>query len=315
MLSCTRPIEGNSIPTSSGNVIFTAAARTVEAELTQVAVNSKPSPSPVNLLPGETTLPLISPTAPPNQTTPVSESDTPCNRGKFVKDISVPDGTRFESGEVFVKTWLLENTGSCTWTSSYSVVFDSSDSMGGPASFSLTESSVPPGEEVEVSVSLTAPTENGTYRGNWKLRDPSGKIFGLGSKGNAPFWVEITVGEPPDFSLAFDNIHECDGTPHAIFRLTNTGSTSFESGEISFTDLETGEVIFGPLAHNGPFMGGPDHCPQGADAVVPGKTAYIGGNLGDPPPSDHSLRITVEICTKNDMAGVCNEKSITFVVP
>jgi hypothetical protein len=33
----------------------------------------------------------------------------------------------------------------------------------------------------------------GTYRGNWKLRDDSNVLFGIGPTGSSPFWVQIVV--------------------------------------------------------------------------------------------------------------------------
>jgi hypothetical protein len=37
---------------------------------------------------------------------------------------------------------------------------------------------VRPGEEIELSVTLIAPSEEGTYRGEWQLFAPDGTPFG-----------------------------------------------------------------------------------------------------------------------------------------
>jgi hypothetical protein len=95
--------------------------------------------------------------------------------------------------ENFTKTWRLKNNGSCTWTSSYALIFDSGDSMSGPASKQLTSGTVGPGETMDVSVNLIAPGSPGTYKGYWKLRNGSGVNFGIGTGGTNPFWVEIEV--------------------------------------------------------------------------------------------------------------------------
>ena len=79
-------------------------------------------------------------------------------------------------GATFVKTWALQNTGSCTWDTSYKLVFISGDQMGG-ASTNLT-ASVAPSQQVHVSVSLTAPSTAGTYTGYWRLADDQGNGFG-----------------------------------------------------------------------------------------------------------------------------------------
>ncbi len=46
------------------------------------------------------------------------------DRAQFVADVTVPDGTRYDPGATFTKTWRLRNAGTCTWTTSYTMVFD-----------------------------------------------------------------------------------------------------------------------------------------------------------------------------------------------
>jgi hypothetical protein len=66
---------------------------------------------------------------------------------------------------------------------------------------------------VVLSVALTAPNIAGTYRGDFGLQDDQGNDFGLGSKANLPFWVQVKVeGQvvdldlgQPDWSDDFDN--------------------------------------------------------------------------------------------------------------
>ncbi|NIS81302.1 MAG: hypothetical protein GTO14_14115, partial [Anaerolineales bacterium] len=110
-----------------------------------------------------------------------------------VKDVTIPDGEELAPGENFTKTWRLQNNGSCTWTSSYSLVFDQGDSMDGPPSKQLTAGTVGPGDTLDISVDLTAPASPGTFKGFWKLRNGSGVIFGIGAAGTTAFWVEIEV--------------------------------------------------------------------------------------------------------------------------
>jgi hypothetical protein len=52
---------------------------------------------------------------------------------------------------------------------------------------------VAPGQTVDISVNLTAPTTAGSYRGYWKFQNSSGVRFGLGADGTKSWWVDIRV--------------------------------------------------------------------------------------------------------------------------
>lgn len=117
---------------------------------------------------------------------------TICDAAQFVADVTIPDGTSFQAGVSFNKTWRLKNVGTCTWTTSYDLAFVSGDQLGAPASVKLPKS-VAPGQTVDVTVTMTAPASAGTYRGYWQLKNASGKLFGIGISANKSFWVEIKV--------------------------------------------------------------------------------------------------------------------------
>lgn len=187
--SCNLP---SSVPqTEEPNAIFTQAALTVQAQL-----NQTPSPAPFNTptlpppQPSNTPVPL--PTLPLATNTPLASPTPLCDQGQFVKDVTVPDGTLFAPGAAFTKTWRIKNAGTCTW-SGYSLVFDSGDAMGGPSSTAI--GTVGPGQEVDLSVNLTAPSTNGSYRGYWRVRNPSGLLIPiLGGHQGKSFFVDIKVG-------------------------------------------------------------------------------------------------------------------------
>jgi hypothetical protein len=166
---------------------FTIAAQTVEAELTLVALAQPTTPAPPDAPtstpePTQTLAPLVSPTL----------TSIPCNMASFVSDVTIPDGTNIVTGTTFTKTWRLRNTGSCTWNTSYSLVFDRGEKMSGPDVQPLA-GSVAPGQTADISVSLTAPGTAGEYRGYWRLRDGSGVLFGLST---GSFWVDIKAVPP-----------------------------------------------------------------------------------------------------------------------
>jgi hypothetical protein len=153
-------------------------------------------------------------TVPPIQPTP---PDTCEDAAAFVKDVSIPDGTRFDGGESFSKTWRLRNDGTCTWSTDYELYFISGYSLGGPGVLPFL-GEVPPGRTVDITVDLKAPTSHGTYKGVWMLRNAVGDLFGIGEDANSPIWVSIIVGPEPEPEITewrgeyFDN-PKLDGDP------------------------------------------------------------------------------------------------------
>ena len=109
----------------------------------------------------------------------------------FVYDVTIPDDTIIAAGSAFTKTWQLINTGNCTWTTDYGLVFVDGEQMGGPNDTPLPFE-VPPGATIDLTVVLTAPTVNGTYRGNWQLRNAQGIRFGI-PEPDVVFWLQIVV--------------------------------------------------------------------------------------------------------------------------
>jgi hypothetical protein len=119
-----------------------------------------------------------------------------CNSAAFVADVTVPDGTTFNPDTAFVKTWRLKNNGTCTWPKYYGLVFTSGSPLGAPASVAMPVS-VAPGQMVDITVNMKAPTTPGSYRGYWMLKNASGVKFGIGTNADKAFWVDIKVASLP----------------------------------------------------------------------------------------------------------------------
>ncbi|MBM3190061.1 MAG: hypothetical protein FJZ90_15235, partial [Chloroflexi bacterium] len=103
----------------------------------------------------------------------------------FVRDQTIPDGTRLASGAKFTKEWQVRNSGTCAWPAGTTLRFVSGARMSGPAS--LAVASVASGSMATVGVDLVAPLAAGTYRGYWRLHGPDGAALG------SSFYVEIVV--------------------------------------------------------------------------------------------------------------------------
>lgn len=166
----------------------TAVAQTV------AAIDLQPQQDSVQSQPTITLAPTATKKTDPTQT------PLPCNKAEFISE-TIPDGTEYDAGDTFTKTWRLKNIGTCTWNTNYKLVYASGDKMSGPANKNLTQS-VAPGEQVDISVDLTAPASDGTYQGNWKIADDQGDFF------VHTIWVKIKVKPAPfnDYSVTLDVI-------------------------------------------------------------------------------------------------------------
>jgi hypothetical protein len=189
------------------NSAVTQAHVTVAARLTEASLatrNSMGNPGDetaiATLTPPErpqpaTPSPVESTTIIPDPSLPHTPSPTlPCDRAApgIPMDITIPDDTQFLPGETFTKIWRLQNIGACTWTSDYAARFFYGDRIGA-AEIVFLGREVLPGDNVDIAVDMQAPNEPGSYQGNWKLVNARGQFFGIGPRGDAPFWVRIMV--------------------------------------------------------------------------------------------------------------------------
>lgn len=196
-------LAGCNLPASESSPTpdITQAYQTVEARLTQAAtltIAASPTPTTATATPEAT---ATSPAVQPTLATPLpsaTQSVRACDQAApgVPIDVTIPDDTRMAPGQTFTKTWRLQNTGTCTWTTDYSIALFSGDAMNAPTSVRLP-TNVAPGQTVDISVDLVAPQTAGTYTGNWKLRNAAGTWFGIGPSGNSPFWVRIVVAGTP----------------------------------------------------------------------------------------------------------------------
>ncbi len=177
--------------------ISTAVAQTVQAgqSLTEVAI--QPTVTPGATI-ESTSLPAITPTSAP--TLASAPSDPNCVGANLVGE-NPPDGALLQPGEYFWKTWTLLNTGTCTWDSSYKLIFWSGELMGGLISYPLPIE-VLPNEQKDISIYLKAPDTDGTFTGYWQLQTPWNANFGVGLS-REPFYVQVVVSsdERPDYEI------------------------------------------------------------------------------------------------------------------
>jgi hypothetical protein len=169
-------------------VVYTAAAATLSAQAVQATATPLTQPTST-LAPQVSLTPMPTIALPQSMPTPVVVVNTgsTCDNSAYVSDVTIPDGTVLAPGEAFTKTWKFQNTGTCTWTTSYSISYVSGNDMDG--SSTALSSSLSSGGTLSVPVSMVAPTSTGTYTGYWKLKNAAGTFFG------EAVYVQIVVSD------------------------------------------------------------------------------------------------------------------------
>lgn len=242
VLACSFPMNAAKTPTLN----VTQAYQTVEANLTQaIAQTSQGNPVPTQQgatpAPPDTDTPAPPPTQPDvPKATPTSVCDH-ASPGSPI-DVTIPDDTEMGPGDNFTKIWRLENIGTCTWTTEYTLTWFSGERLGAPVSVPLTED-VPPNTSVELSVDMVAPSEAGTYQSNWKLNNAAGEFFGIGPNGNAAFWVRIIVVESATATITATVATTNTPTPTPTEPVKASGPASLQPEDT--LDLDTNQVNSG----------------------------------------------------------------------
>ncbi len=141
---------------------------------------------PTPVIPTATPLP---PSPIPSATSTAAPPATCTLTSAFISDVTIPDGTTIAPGGSFVKTWAIQNSGTCTWGGGYSAVLVEGQALGAASPQSISAAN--PGDIINISIAMTAPTTPGTYTGVWQVQASNGVAFGV------KFDVVITVPGAP----------------------------------------------------------------------------------------------------------------------
>lgn len=110
-------------------------------------------------------------------TVPVPTKAAACtNMMSYLGDVNYTDGTVIAPGAKFIKEWEVINYSDCNWDNRYHLFFISGNQMGAPDFVDIPH--IPIGSKGKISVELTAPTEPGEYRSEWKLFGADNRFFG-----------------------------------------------------------------------------------------------------------------------------------------
>jgi hypothetical protein len=261
--------EPTSTPDTGQDIMSTSLASTVSALSTQLASISAEQTATAaaptaTQQPTATLKPSATAAAPTATLKPIiTTASGVCNKASFVADITIPDEMNLPPQSPFRKTWLVKNTGTCVWTSDYSLVYFSGDTMGAPVSKPLVSNPVLPGENALISVDLIAPSASSTddykkYFTYFKIKSPDGETFGVGEDGQRALYAMIRLAKTYYFvddicSAAWSNSSGLIYCPPA-------------------KDLKTGYgvVVNKPQYENG-IMGGEPALEMSPEAVADGE--------------------------------------------
>lgn len=163
------------------NAVLTEAVQTVSVQLTADAAKLPPAtqtPIPTVAIPTAAAIatlpPVVAPTTAP---TAVSSGG---NSAQYVSQTPADD-TVFAPGQTFTMTWKLKNIGTTTWTTDYLVRFFASDKAGvklhtGNDNQKLNKT-VKPGETVDISMTMKAPSSEMTVKNAYVLTNTDGVNF------------------------------------------------------------------------------------------------------------------------------------------
>jgi len=161
------------LPTPIPFIPPTAPAQLIEPTLiiqsTQQIVVAQPTLFPT----------IIVPTA-------TSNSGDCINNLTFVSDLTIPDETYFTYGATIDKQWIVENSGTCDWNSTYRLHYVGGAQLGAPDEIALYPAK--PGTQATIQITFIAPFSDGEYASAWQAFDPNGLAFG------DVFYLRIVVG-------------------------------------------------------------------------------------------------------------------------
>jgi uncharacterized protein YkwD len=220
LTGCISISSGTEVPTVPPQFVTSTLPPTKALVLPSTVTPSTPNAT------GTVTAATLAATAPPN-----------CKvQAVLLEDVTIPDDTRVGGGETFTKTWRFKNTGTCHWAG-YTINFLAGDRMGAPDSAPIPDTLA--GSTVDISLELTAPTEDGSYSGYFTLKDAEGESLDVGAE--KTFWLKIIVGDGAQPPIATSG-----GTSNSTSGNATTGTTA----DCNFSENSASVTQIGVLINN-----------------------------------------------------------------
>lgn len=141
-----------------------------------------------------------------------------------------------------------------------------------------------------------------------------------GDSAAIPLYSSLAAQTPvvvsgPAFKIESVNLTSCSGLPAAAFGVKNIGTARFESASLDFEDLTNGLTLLQTGPNNTPFRGAIRGCPPGESSLAVNNIRFIGGPLAQAARRAHDGRVTIQLCTQDGLGGICVQRSAEFVLP
>jgi hypothetical protein len=132
-------------------------------------------PQPTQILATTTPIPVLFTPVPTVTITPTLTG--PCtNNLEFLQDVTIPDNTIVSPGLPMDKQWLISNSGTCNWDSTYRLKLIGGDPLGASSEQILFPARA--GTQTTLHIVFTSPEAAGTYESSWQAFSPDGNAFG-----------------------------------------------------------------------------------------------------------------------------------------
>jgi hypothetical protein len=109
-----------------------------------------------------------------------------CRNAATLLSDTNPEPITLNPNQTTTLTLRLQNSGTCTWSSDYTLISTYSQPLPLPLQTF-------PGDTLDLQLTLTAPPQPGLYQRQTLLQAPSGERFAFGPTNSDPLTIPLTV--------------------------------------------------------------------------------------------------------------------------